>query len=112
MKKLIFILIASSLTSGCASFQPSTYSNRSTQHGNVISATGNAATAAASANSSYNCPSCVSSQTRYGASVSGYTGAYIPPRKNHIDTIADSVTSTLTNAISSSINAKIYDAFK
>lgn len=111
MKKLIFILIASSLTIGCTSFQPSTYSNRSTQYGNVVSATGNAASAAASANSSYNCPSCVSNQTRYGSSVSASTGAYIPPR-NHIDTIADSITSTLTNSISSSINAKIYDAFK
>ncbi len=87
MKKLIFILIASPLTIGCTSFQPSIYSNRSTQHGNVVSATGNAATAAASANSSYNCPSCVSNQTKYGASVSGYTGAYIPPRENHIDMV-------------------------
>ena len=112
MKNYHLIFVVSLLMTGCASFQPSTYYNRSTQNGNVITATGNAATAAASANRSYNCPSCVTNMSGQGASAGGYgnAGPYAAPGKNHIDTIADSAANTLTNAISSSINTKIYEA--
>jgi uncharacterized protein YceK len=52
MKKLI-IVISILVLGGCSSFQSSNYSNRNTPYGNQIEATGAAATAAASVNTSH-----------------------------------------------------------
>ena len=113
MKNLFVIILVSLLTVGCVSFQPSTYSNRNTPNGNVVNATGNAAAAAASANHSYNCPSCTSSSGQQSTYPGGYSGVgYTNTQTNYVDTIADSAAQTLANSISISINREIYKIFR
>ena len=71
MPRFIFIAATLLALSGCAAWNtPSTYSNHNTPNGNVVTAQGRAAENAASANTSYNCPSCA------GGTRTGYAGGY------------------------------------
>lgn len=71
MSKLPIIAALLFTLNGCATWTtPSTYSNHSTPNGNVVTAQGQAASNAAYANTSHNCPSCVAS------TVNGRQGYY------------------------------------
>jgi len=102
-------LFVGSLLVGCSTFEPSTYENRSTKDGNVVTATGKAADVAAGANTSHNCPSCADDQESDALP----QDANQAPSKIEKSTerIADSATDTLTDEVSREINEAIRDAF-
>ncbi len=108
MNKILIVWSILSIA-GCSSFQPSKYENTSTAAGNVVIATGRAADNAASANTTYNCPSCVYSngnRTQYGnrGSQNRSTG--------YIARIGNSAVNTAVGELSNEINNSIRDAFK
>lgn len=91
------------LASGCTTFESSTYENKSTKEGTVVTATGRAAEVAAGANTSHNCPSC-------GSEDSGASGS---PNSSRTQTVADEVVDRAIEdagwAISRQISQKIYE---
>jgi len=94
---------------GCSTLESSTYQNRSTGSGNAVIATGRAAEAAASANTSHNCPTCVSNENAKG-SVSAPN-----QRKRRAEEstnwIVTSAGDTLNSEISQGVNQAIRDMF-
>ena len=111
MNKIYAITLVSLIMTGCVSFQPSTYSNRSNASGNIVNATGNAAAAAASANRSYNCPSCIGNLVgKQGLYPGSYSGAGYS-QANHVERITNSATQALSTSISNVINREIYKVF-
>jgi len=110
--KLLLPLLALTLLSGCTAFQPSTYTNYNTPYGNVVRATGTAASNSAFANTSYNCPSCAISGNSRGNSRGG-SGGYrnYNNQTNEMGKITNTAVRTLSNSISSEINEAITDSF-
>jgi len=106
--KLLLPLLALTLLSGCTAFQPSTYTNYNTPYGNVVRATGTAASNSAFANTSYNCPSCAISGNSRGGS-GGYRN--YNNQTNEMGKITNTAVRTLSNSISSEINEAITDSF-
>ena len=90
-------------------FEPSTYQNKSTKDGNVVTATGRAAEGAASANTSHNCPTCAPNGSAGG---SGSTSNQPTTRtQESTNRIVTGASDTLTNEISQGVNQAIRDVF-
>ena len=97
------------IESGCSTLEPSTYQNRSTGSGNDVIATGRAAEAAASANTSHNCPTCVSNENAKGSvSAPNQRKTRVEESTNWIVTSAGD---TLSSEISQGVNQAIRDVF-
>ena len=96
------------LLGGCTTFESSTYENRSTKEGTVVTATGRAAEVAAGANTSHNCPTCVSSTARSP----GATGS---ATQTQVDKAGERITTSAINRFSyrieQAINEGIDDLF-
>lgn len=97
------------LASGCTTFESSTYENKSTKEGTVVTATGRAAEVAAGANTSHNCPTCVSSTSRSP----GTTGS---ATQTQVDKAGERITNSAINRFSyrieQAINEGIDDLFE
>lgn len=104
MKKILVLSLI--LLSGCSSFQPSTYTNYNTPYGNVIRATGTAASNSALANTSYNCPSCAITGGSSGLPSSGYKDY------NSDTTAMGKITSDAIRSLSFSISDKINESIR
>ena len=97
------------IESGCSTLESSTYQNRSTGSGNDVIATGRAAEAAASANTSHNCPTCVSNENAKGSvSAPNQRKRRAEESTNRIVTSAGD---TLSSEISQGVNQAIRDMF-
>ena len=97
------------VVSGCSMFEPSTYENKSTKDGNVVTATGKAAEGAASANTSHNCPTCAPNASAGG---SGSTSNQPRSRtQESTDRIVNSAGDTLSSEISRGVNQAIRHVF-
>ena len=109
MRICMIITVAALVVSGCSMFEPSTYENKSTKDGNVVTATGKAAEGAASANTSHNCPTCAPNGSAGG---SGSTSNQPRSRtQESTDRIVTGASDTLTNEISQGVNQAIRDVF-
>ena len=113
MSKLIFVTALLLVLSGCAAWNtPSTYSNHNTPTGNVVIAKGRAAENAASANTSYNCPSCAhgNTQTSYAGGYYDASGRYHPaPRPSDEEQFVNGVKNDLYTAVRAAITKYTYD---
>jgi hypothetical protein len=110
MKRIFFVLMFILVVStGCTSMQQSVYTNESTPYGNKVYATGNAAVAAASVNTTSNCPSCAVSGNN---NRSGHPRYNQNKQRSEAERLYKSATKTLSREISNSINDAIRDAFK
>jgi hypothetical protein len=96
------------VVSGCSMFEPSTYENKSTKDGNVVTATGKAAEGAASANTSHNCPTCAPNGSAGG---SGSTSNQPTRTQESTNRIVTGASDTLTNEISQGVNQAVRDVF-
>jgi len=105
------MILVSLIMNGCVSFQPSTYSNRSTANGNIVNATGNAATAAASANRSYNCLSWIGNSVGNQSSYPGNYSGVGYSQSSHVENITNSAAQALSSGISTAITREIYKVF-
>ena len=103
------VVFSALLASGCSMFEPSTYENKSTKDGNVVTATGKAAEGAASANTSHNCPTCAPNGSAGG---SGSTSNQPRSRtQESTDRIVNSAGDTFSSEISRGVNQAIRDVF-
>lgn len=108
---IIFILILSGVLGGCATFQPSHYSNYNTPYGNVVTASGVAANNAAVVNTSSNCPSCtVSGGGGSGSPSTGGINNY-NSAQDMMGRITEQALNTTANQMSYTINNAITRAF-
>ena len=107
--KIILVAVSLALLSGCSAFQPSSYTNYNTPYGNVVRATGTAASNAAFANTSYNCPSCAISGM--GSSMSGGFRNF-NQQTSEMGKITSSAIRTLSTTISSEINSAISNSIR
>jgi PBP1b-binding outer membrane lipoprotein LpoB len=104
MKEIIMVIVVGMfLLGGCSSFQPSKYSNYNSPHGNQIEATGAAATAAASVNTSH-----------YGTTknfLSPYNNSY-NNSTNSLQKIVDSTINTVVSTTRSELNKEVQNAIR
>jgi PBP1b-binding outer membrane lipoprotein LpoB len=102
MKEIIILVIGIFLLGGCSSFQPSKYSNYNSPHGNQIEATGAAATAAASVNTSH-----------YGTTKNfslPYNNSY--NRSNSFQKIVGPTINTIVSTTRSELNEEVQNAIR
>ena len=90
------------LLGGCTTFESSTYENRSTKEGTVVTATGRAAEVAAGANTSHNCPTCAPTTSTSASTTSSAT-------QTQVDTAGERITNSAINRVSYRIEQAIND---
>jgi PBP1b-binding outer membrane lipoprotein LpoB len=103
MKNIIMIIVIGLFLGGCSLVQPSKYSNYNSPHGNQIEATGKAATAAASVNTSY-----------YGTTKnfsSSYYNSY-NRSTNSLQKIIDPTINTILSTTRSELNKEVQNAIR
>jgi hypothetical protein len=96
-----FSVIIILLFMGCSTFQPSKYTNYNTPNGNVVEATGAAAEAAASANTSH-----------YGTNNVNRPRYYRSRNTNPINTIGNSAVNSAVSATSMQLNREIQNIIR
>ena len=88
------------LASGCTTFESSTYENKSTKEGTVVTATGRAAEVAAGANTSHNCPTCAPTTSTSASTTSSAT-------QTQVDKAGERITNSAINRFSYRIEIAI-----
>lgn len=98
--RLLLLLGGIFLASGCTTFESSTYDNKSTKEGTVVTATGRAAEVAAEANTSHNCPTCAPPTSTSPSTTSNAT-------QTQIDEAGQRITNSAINRFSYRIERAI-----